>query len=341
LNICKLIKDFLTDFVPADDGDLDEDKDDEAAEKLKSAVHAFLEKNLNVGDPQVDPNRPETIRVQMDNQTGEIISQKTHTIRSPDGSSRTIQTIEKIKNGEIETENRVGQAKLIKIEEMINIEDVDEDTIEKSFPVPNVIADINNTEKDLKELEGKVIDNLIFGVDEQKESKEVPDFLNMISFLKPASDAVQKVIEETTLKDPKVIQELLSIDFTDLLKVFQQIFVQSDSIEKAYRTLFEGVSQLGADRFIESFFKKQNLKNNVRDLRAEELVTKFVSRMSNEGKKIAEMLGSEKLNELVGEYIRNIEFESLEQNDKLTATLDKLLQDLEESNEITRSKISP
>jgi len=277
----------------------------------------------------------------MDNQTGEIISQKTHTIRSPDGSSRTIKTIEKIKNGEIETENRVGQAKLIKIEEMINIEDVDEDTIEKSFPVPNVIADINNTEKDLKELEGKVIDDLIFGVDEQKESKEVPDFLNMISFLKPASDAVQKVIEETTLKDPKVIQELLSIDFTDLLKVFQQIFVQSDSIEKAYRTLFEGVSQLGADRFIESFFKKQNLKNNVRDLRAEELVTKFVSRMSNEGKKIAEMLGSEKLNELVGEYIRNIEFESLEQNDKLTATLDKLLQDLEESNENTRSKISP
>ena len=39
---------MLTDFVPADDGDLDEDKDDEAAEKLKSAVHAFLEKNLNV-----------------------------------------------------------------------------------------------------------------------------------------------------------------------------------------------------------------------------------------------------------------------------------------------------
>ena len=96
------------------DGDLDEENDDEATDKLKSAVHAFLEKNLDVskiekwkvlndifqpGDPQLDPAKPDTIYVQMDNQTGEIISHKTHTIRSPDGSSRTIKTIEKIKNG--------------------------------------------------------------------------------------------------------------------------------------------------------------------------------------------------------------------------------------------------
>lgn len=281
----------------------------------------------------------------MDNETGEIISQKTHTIRSPDGSSRTIKTIEKIKNGEIETENRVGQAKLMKIEEMMNIEDVDEDTIEKSFPVPNVIGDINNTEKDLKELEGKVIDDLVFGVNDPKESEKssqnVPDFGNMISFLKPASEAVQKLIEEITLRDPKVIQELLSIDFRDLLKVFQKIFLKSNSIEEAYRTLFEGVSQLGAEKFIENFSKTQKSKDNKIDLRTDEIVNKFVSSMSGDGGKIADMLGTEKLNELVGEYIKNMEFESLEQNDKVTATMDKILQDLEDSTLNTKSKIAP
>lgn len=327
------------------DGDLDEDKDDEGTDKLKSAVHAFLEKNLNVADPQLDPNRAETIYVQMDNETGEIISQKTHTIRSPDGSSRTIKTIEKIKNGEIETENRVGQAKLMKIEEMMNIEDVDEDTIEKSFFVPNVIGDINNSEKDLKELEGKVIDDLVFGVDDPKDSEkfsqEVPNFGNMISFLKPASEAVKKLIDETTLRNPQVIQELLSIDFRDLLKVFQKIFLKSKSIEEAYRTLFEGVSQLGAAQFIENIYKTQKSKDNKKDLQTEEIINKFVSTMTADGGNIADMLGTEKLNELVGEYIKNMEFESLEQNDKVTATMDKILQDLEDSTLNTKSKIAP
>lgn len=334
-----------SDFVSSADGDLDEDKDDEGTDKLKSAVHAFLEKNLNVADPQLDPNRAETIYVQMDNETGEIISQKTHTIRSPDGSSRTIKTIEKIKNGEIETENRVGQAKLMKIEEMMNIEDVDEDTIEKSFSVPNVIGDINNSEKDLKELEGKVIDDLVFGVDDpkvsEKSSQEVPNFGNMISFLKPASEAVKKLIDETTLRNPQVIQELLSIDFRDLLKVFQKIFSKSKSIEEAYRTLFEGVSQFGAAQFIENIYKTQKSKDNKKDLQTEEIINKFVSTMTADGGNIADMLGTEKLNELVGEYIKNMEFESLEQNDKVTATMDKILQDLKDSTLNTKSKIAP
>jgi len=327
-----------TDFVPAgDDGDLDEDKDDEATNKLKSAVHAFLEKNLNVGDPQNDSDPPESLQLQMDNQTGEIISQKTHTIRSKDGSSKTIRTIEKIRNGDIETENRVGEAKLVKIEEMMKIEDVDEDTIEKSFVVPNIIGDINNTEKDLKELEGKDLDGSVFDADEPK--KAVPNFDDLISFLRPASEIVQRLITETTLKNPDVIQELLSLDFKVLIKVFQQIFVQSDSIEEAYRTLFEGVSQLGAEKFVENFSKKQNLGENERNTYYE-FVNKFVSEMSSSEENLAKMLGNEKLTELVREYVKNSELHSLEQNDKLTDSMEQILKDLKESVN-TRSKKSP
>jgi len=333
-----------TDFVPAgDDGDLDEDKDDEATNKLKSAVHAFLEKNLNVGDPQNDSDPPESLQLQMDNQTGEIISQKTHTIRSKDGSSKTIRTIEKIKNGDIETENMVGEAKLVKIEEMMKIEDVDEDTIEKSFVVPNIIGDINNTEKDLKELEGKDIDDSVFDVDERKSedttSNVVPNFDDLISFLKPASEIVQKLVTETTLKNPDVIQELLSLDFKVLIKVFQQIFVQSDSIEEAYRTLFEGVGQQGAEQFVENFFKKQNLGENKRN-NYYEFVNKFVSEMTSSEENLAKMLGNEKLTELVGEYVKNSELHSLEKNDKLTDSIEQIFKELKDSVN-TKSKKSP
>ena len=175
----------------------------------------------------------------MDNETGEIISQKSN----------------------------VGQPKLMQIDELMNIEDVDEDTISENFSVLNVIGDISNTEKDLTELEGKTIDDFIFGVEDtnygskstEKVSKEVPHFGNMIGFLRPASQAVQKTI----LENPKILPELLSMDFSDLLKMFQRIFVQSESIEEAYRTLFEGVSQLGLNKFIENYFQKENQLDRV------------------------------------------------------------------------------
>jgi len=269
--------------------------------------------------------------VEMDNQTGEIISHKTQTIRGPDGSSRTVKTVEKIKNGVVKTENSVGEAKIMKIEEIMNIEDVEEDTMEESFPEPNVIGDINNTEQDLKHFEGKVVDELIFVEKDtksdlreaKKSSKEVPNFINMIGFLKNANDAVQKVIEEVTYKNPKVLSELLSIDFSDLLKVFQLIFVQSASMEEAYQTLFDGVGQMGATQFIDKTLETEQSKEKRQDSQVEEIVKQFVSILPEEGRNIADMLGSEKISKLVGEYLKNIEFDSLEQNDKHKSMVDK------------------
>jgi len=278
--------------------------------------------------------------VEMDNQTGEIISHKTQTIRGPDGSSRTVKTVEKIKNGVVKTENSVGEAKIMKIEEIMNIEDVEEDTMEESFPEPNVIGDINNTEQDLKHFEGKVVDELIFVEKDtksdlreaKKSSKEVPNFINMIGFLKNANDAVQKVIEEVTYKNPKVLSELLSIDFSDLLKVFQLIFVQSASMEEAYQTLFDGVGQMGATQFIDKTLETEQSKEKRQDSQVEEIVKQFVSILPEEGRNIADMLGSEKISKLVGEYLKNIEFDSLEQNDKHKSMVDKNKKVLGESS---------
>ena len=67
-------------------------------------------------DLEMEPESPDKIVIHMDNDTGEIISQveeveecdgdmtnllqKIHTIRSIDGSYRTIKTVEKLKNGD-------------------------------------------------------------------------------------------------------------------------------------------------------------------------------------------------------------------------------------------------
>lgn len=211
---------------------------------------------------------------------------------------------------------------------MMKIEDVDEDTIAESFPVPSVIEEINNTEKDLKEFEGKIIDELVFEDDSSNSEKlnneefpkVVPDFSNMINFLKPASKAVEKVIKEITLENPEVLTELLSLDFTDLLKVFQRIFVQSNSIEEAYRTLFKGIGEKGADNFVKTVFASETSKDSEKDNKVEEMVTKFVSTMSGDGKNIAEILGDKKINELVAEYLKNNE-----KTDEVFESVDNIL----------------
>ena len=64
----------------------------------------------------------DSLVVQRDNETGDIITQKTQTIRGPAGSSRTIKTIERIRGGERQVESSVGEAKIMKIEEMMEIQ---------------------------------------------------------------------------------------------------------------------------------------------------------------------------------------------------------------------------
>jgi len=131
----------VVDFAAAlpDDVAEDQEQEDFAASKLKSAVHAFLDKNgKQEGD---DAN---SLVIEKDNVTGEIVSQKIHTIRSPDGSVRTIKTVEQLKNG-------VGSVKVLKIEEMLEVQDVNEE----------IFGDLQDNQKTLS--------------DEQKKSSKVSE----------------------------------------------------------------------------------------------------------------------------------------------------------------------
>merc|ERR1711974_215805 len=154
----KKLLEFLkseSDFAAALPEDVAEDQEQEdfAASKLKSAVHAFLDKNgKQEGD---DAN---SLVIEKDNVTGEIVSQKIHTIRSPDGSVRTIKTVEQLKNG-------VGSVKVLKIEEMLEVQDVDEE----------IFGDLQNNQKTLPDEHEKSeqkLDLSVNKVSEEEESEE-------------------------------------------------------------------------------------------------------------------------------------------------------------------------
>jgi len=86
---------------------VEEEGEDETTLHLKSAVHAFLEKNNQRGAGNQD-----SLVIQRDNITGDLTAQKTLSLRSPDGSPRTVRTVEKLNNG-------VGSVKILKIDEML------------------------------------------------------------------------------------------------------------------------------------------------------------------------------------------------------------------------------
>ena len=261
-----------------------------------------------------------SVTVSEDDETGEIVTQTTQTFRGSDGSSRTIKTTERYKNGmkpwqlgnnkrfslgETERGRSVGEAKLIKLHELQDVKDVNEDQEETDDHFIEASQSENLNE------------NVVFKVTPTKKPKEMPNFSNTLSFLKPATEAVEKVIEDITLKDPKVIRELLAIDFSDLLRVFQQIFLKSQTIEDAYRTLFNGISEHGGKGFIAKYQNNDDAESKI--------VDKFIRSLSDEGRNVMEMLDSEKLNDLIREYVNNIGGETLRQNGKQKVIIDRIL----------------
>jgi len=144
--------DVESDFAAALPEDVAEDQEQEdfAASKLKSAVHAFLDKN---GKQEGDGAN--SLVIEKDNVTGEIVSQKIHTIRSPDGSVRTIKTVEQLKNG-------VGSVKVLKIEEMLEVQDVNEE----------IFGDLQDNQKTLSDEHEKSEQKKSSKVSEEEESEE-------------------------------------------------------------------------------------------------------------------------------------------------------------------------
>jgi len=325
-----------SDFVSSTD-DASEDLDDESTDKLKSAVHAFLEKNIKKDNVEMDPGSSDKILIHMDNDTGEIISQKIHTIRSPGGSTRTIKTVEKLKNG-------VGSVKVLKIEEMMKIKEEEkmiEDELENitdtaesvsgqddsmySFPEEEEIEEVNVWNSEEEENEMNVYGDV---TEEKEESAKLTDILDL---LKPHSEELQTLIKEKSIGDPSFFSSLLSTDLATLLRVFQHVFLKSSSIEEAYRSLIKGVESEGVESFAARILgEEEQIPKVNKDHYL--TVSKLVSQLNSQGGAISSLLGRERMDQLVKEYLKVMQDSEPDQH-KLLHTIKVLIQRLSEQLE--------
>ena len=84
--------------------------------------------------------------------------------------------------------------------------------------------------------------------DKKKDFSFYKDNLkDIIAFLKPAIDILIK--EE--LSDPNLLDELFSLNFSDLVKVVHHLLSQSDDIELTYTNLILGAKKHGIQKFVE------------------------------------------------------------------------------------------
>ena len=79
------------------------------------------------------------------------------------------------------------------------------------------------------------------------------DFSSIESLLNPDSESVRTQVENYVIKNPKLLTELLSVNFSDLVTVFKDILeeVSRDQpeapLEEAYVRLFEVIEARGAE----------------------------------------------------------------------------------------------
>jgi len=339
---------------------VDDDIDDDDYEIFKSPVHAFLEKNQKKEVAEGEGNS-DSLLIQVDNDTGEIVSQKTQIIRGSDGSSRTIKTVEKIKDGDVKTEKSIGEVKIVKVEEMMKIQEVDDhdEAVAEAFDIPAEIGRVQNSEADLSALVGKDLaslaveaaeeDPLELGVEDPAAVEEDQDIpvkmaVDLADFLNPASRAVQELISAKTVENPRLLSEILSIKFSDLIRAFQTIFLTSANIEEAYSALFDGVARDGAEGFIEKIkLEAASDDNGSDDLLGEKtsrVVDDFVSRVVGEMREgrtnIVDMLGGEKVEELLNEYLEDTVTDG--EKKKMTKTIDLIMQQIMEAVEQRQSQ---
>jgi len=292
---------------------------DESSEKLKSAVHAFLEKEIKEQQAK-DGIDDGMIRVEMDDETGEFVSSMVKVIRNPDGSKKTIKTIQKVNARELDKKiTGKGEVKLLKITDMMDIEEeqigqvphsgliklMEENTTEK-------VADIKSaTESKLKSDEKEKKDRLDY-IDPSRWN-DITDLFN------PAATEIQWIIQRYIDKNPRIMSQMMSMSFSDIVKAFQVIQKKTKNFEETYTILFKGMIAEDAEPYVKRILHEDS------EISARDSVTDSLLRGGGVGvENIAKILGKDKINKLVQEYVQN-----LEKDPKISdETVDKIIDNL-------------
>jgi hypothetical protein len=112
-------------------------------------VHALLHKNIGKQLEMAGSSEDEYLRIQTVGD--QLVSEQIRTVRSKDGSSRTIRTIHRHKTDGVGSVVSVGSAKIVSGPESNILEPGSEQ-------VPYILGSILNSEEDLEGLQGKVVD---------------------------------------------------------------------------------------------------------------------------------------------------------------------------------------
>ena len=77
------------------------------------------------------------------------------------------------------------------------------------------------------------------------------DFSKLENFLHPKSGSLRRIIEERVIKRPKILSEMLSVNFSDLVVVFQDLFIRhknkDKTLEEIYTELLDFVDKEGSE----------------------------------------------------------------------------------------------
>ena len=125
--------------------------------------------------------------------------------------------------------------------------------------------------------------------------------------IQPANQIIQKVLKEAALHNQEVLSELLTVDPSDLIKVFRHIFFKTDDIEEAYRQILKGVEQLGAKTFIEQFSDIEVNESDSMEKGYLQKLDKIIKSMKSNPEVFSNMDNS-KIHHLVKEYLTQVNY---------------------------------
>jgi len=220
-----------------------------------------------------DHDNIQSVRIDEDSVTGDVTATTTRIIRGDDGTTSKITTTEKFSKGDQSVEKTLGKVTLKKL-------------------------------SDTKISQG----TLTSEKDEEESNVNKDNLEDILKVLKPFNEML--ISEE--LANPDLFDELFSLDFSDLVKVFHHLLSESDSIEETYNKMILGAKRLGVQKFAEEVLKSASEENNdnIRHLSLE-TITKYIASYKGSYQDIVGLIGNKKLSHLFQLYLnQNLDTES-------------------------------
>ena len=125
-------------------------------------------------------------------------------------------------------------------------------------------------------------------VKKDSSTDSLENLQNLMTMINPASETAAAVIKELSTNNPIVLEELSTVEFSDLLKMFKFVMSESENVEEAIRNIFRSVQQHGALKYSQHVSKQMRAESEDDKLSSEQsdedLLSKIVSEYMGQNK---------------------------------------------------------